>query len=351
MREVLLVLAVNRLAVACPPVHVRVYSKSGTVDVISLDFTQPVPVSSHCTRVWPNDEPEFALIPSPPGCLFFGSDTPVGSDNQIPMKLPDGGKLHWIPEPEIASSLGNDMFDVSPVKCGRVLSKTVTGTRMIVVGERCEIPNYKKECDSKIRSFNATATCDIEEEATQFLEVSGWHRTLGAILHTDIKHVAFQWLPRQFFAEPDELDRKALNKSRSVSIDINIEHPSLISPPQIVQVLAFPFPAHARVNPPIRNQTHFTVQVPKAIWAVADTVDDCAVEKLRLGDLVRLPSFMNLAFMSKARLLSTKLVRGDSYARTDIPSGNPDDLQEAVLVTTVTATAGALAIIVASLRK
>jgi hypothetical protein len=91
--------------------------------------------------------------------------------------------------------------------------------------------------------------------------------------------------------------------------------------------------------------------VPKAVWFVTEDVSDCSVEKLRLADLVKLPASLSLDIWKKVRLVRTRPVRGDAYAITDIPGGNPDDLLEAVAVTALTATAGALAIIVASLRK
>jgi len=319
--------------------------KQTSTDVVVLTLEEPSPEVSHCTRVWPNEEPELALLPVPPGCLFFDIKTPIGKDNQVPMSMPGGRKLHWIPENELIDSLDYNPFKSDGVSCKRVLSKTISENKMIIVGEGCDVGNCVK------REVNATATCESEEEPTQFLESTGWHRNLGAMLHADFKHFAHQWLPRQFFAETDELDRKTQRKSQSITLEINIENPSLISPPQIVRVSAFPFPAHARVNPPKRGETHFSVHVPKAAWFVTEDVSDCSVEKLRLADLVKLPASLSLDIWKKVRLVRTRPVRGDAYAITDIPGGNPDDLLEAVAVTALTATAGALAIIVASLRK
>jgi hypothetical protein len=327
----------------CPTNFFRVNNK---VDVVVLDFPEPTPVDSHCSRVWPNEEPEIALFPAPPGCLFFGIPTVIGKDDQLPMKLPSGEFLHWIPEPELADSLDIDPFDVKPLKCQRVLSKTVAESKMVVVGEGCDVP---KSCVAQ--QLNATATCEIEEEPTSFLESSGWHRNLGAMLHANFKHSALQWLPRQFFGEPDELDRKARRMSVSVSTEINIENPSLLAPPQLIKVSAFPFPAHARVNPPKVGETHFAVHVPKAIWVVNESVTDCSVEKLRLRDFVKLPKLMNLGVWDGLRLVRSRQVTGDSYAITNIPAGNPQDLAEAVAVTAVMATAGAIAIVVSSLKK
>jgi hypothetical protein len=340
-------LIVGVAGTACPYKYLQIESGSNVADVVVVELNEADPSKLHCSRVWPNEEPEFTLIPAPPGCLFFNTNDALGRDNQIPMKLTNGDLLHWVPEPELGVSFPeSDLFDIRPIKCQRVLSKTITGDAMIVVGENCVVP---ATCVADRRK--ATSTCDVEEESTTFLEPTGWHRNLGACLHADFKHIAYQWIPRQFFAEPDELVRRALKKSESVSVDINIEHPSLVSPPQVVQVDAFPFPVHARVNPPKRGETHFTVTVPRAVWMVPSKVNHCAVEGLHLASLVKLPQDMQLPFTEGKRLVRTKPIKGDSYASTDIPTGNPEDLQEAVLVTAVTATAGAVAIIVASLRK
>lgn len=332
---------------ACPSSFSRIES----FHILTYDYDEPTPLSSYCSRVWPNETPEIALFPSPPGCLFFGISSPIGSDGQLPMKLPGNRLIHWIPESEIRGSLDSDPFDVTPARCESVLSKITTESRLIVVGENCVVPN-SCTVHSPTSVYKSTATCAIEEEPTKLLEATGWHRTLGALLHGNFDHFAYQWLPRQFFAESDELDRKSWNKSHSVSIDVNIENPSLLSPPQLVKVNAFPFPAHARVNPPKRGETHFTVFIPKAIWAVLGDVSDCSIERVRLRDLIKLPDVMNIPDWDDMFLVRTKSVSGaGSYADTEIPSGNPEDLLETVAVTAVTATVGALAIIVASLSK
>ena len=60
---------------------------------------------------------------------------------------------------------------------------------------------------------------------------------------------------------------------------------------------------------------------------------------------------MRLKFMDGFALLKTKVVKGGRYSSTEIPSGNPDDLFLAVVTSASTAVVGALAIIIASLRK
>ena len=337
---------------SCPTSFFKINNptSSSVYDVMTFDFPEPTPLDSYCSRIWPNEVPEISMFPVPPGCLFFGIPGPVGSDNQLPMKVENEGEkfVHWIPESELASSLDFDPFNIEPLKCDTVISKTTTESRLIVVGENCIVgPSCRPTT-----SFNATATCEIEEESTEFLETSGWHRNLGALLHAGFENFALQWLPRHFFAEIDELERKTGTRSRSLAVDVNIENPSMISPPQLVRVDAFPIPVHARVNPPKKGETHFTVNIPKAIWLVPGGVSDCSVEKLKLVDLVKIPDIMKIPESDYAFLVKTKTVRGTgSYTTTEIPSGNPDDLLEAVAVTAVTATAGAIAIVVASLRK
>lgn len=327
--------------------HFQVTTPSGSVsDVISVKLDKPVNEQVYCSRIWPNENPELAVFPSPPGCLIFNRTTPLG--DQLPMALPDGGKVFFAPEREIGSIAGHLIHPPDVFKCDQVFGRVITGDRTIVLGEKCVAKTV--QCPEPVR-INSTANCEIEEESTEFLEATGWHRTLGASLHADFRHVAFQWLPRQFFAEPDELTRKIPGKANSTSTDINIENPSMISPPQVVEVKAFPIPAHARVNPPARGQTHFTVYIPKAVWMVDEKVKNCAVERTRLADLLELPSSMRLGFAKGKLLVKTKTVKGGNYASTQIPTGDPEDLLGAVVTTAVTATVGALAIIISSLKK
>ena len=329
--------------------HFQVASGDGSIsDVFSIKLDKPVAELAYCSRVWPNENPELAVFPSPPGCLIFGKSGAFGRDDQLPMHLPGGRQVYYVPEREIGGVTGHLMQPPDVFKCSQIFSRIITGDRTVVVGENCSLT--QGECKPPVR-LNATSTCTVEEEGTEFLEPTGWHRTLGANLHADFKYTAFQWLPRQFFSEPDELNRKTKGKAASTSLDINIENPSMISPPQVVEVRAFPIQAHARVNPPRRGQTHFTVYIPKAVWMVEDKIKSCAVERLDLADKLRLPQSMRLGFADGKRLIRTKTVKGGNYATTEIPTGDPDDLFVAVLTTAATATVGALAIIISSLRK
>ena len=326
---------------SCPSDHYHVESAEGkTADVIVIDLAEPTPQFSHCSFSWPNEEPHLSLIPAPPGCLLFNSEG--GEGTHLPMHMPDGSLLHWIPENEVVSKI-----DTYPVSCARVISKTTTGDRTIVIGEDCLVSGAKSCPPPQI--LTATSTCTAEEESVHFLQETGWHRTLTASLHMDTPGVGFQWFPRQFLSEPDELARRA--KAKSVTQGINIEHPSLLSPPQIVRVDEYPIPAHARVNPPNRDQSHFTVWIPNTVWMVNEKIEDCAVEDLRLDQVVKLPQSMTFAFAKGMHLVRTKSLNGDKYTTTAIPNGNPDDLLVAVVATATTAIAGALSIIFASLRK
>ena len=329
----------------CPKDFIRILSVDGRqYHVIVTDKLASDTQASHCSRIWPNEQPEITLIPSPPGCLYYGSAKISNINNRLPMHIPSDGYMHFVPESE-AGSL--DQLEQHEGDCDGILSVTTTKSKRIIVAANCTVPH---NCRNP-RQFKASASCDAEEEASQFLESAGWHRSLGAALHVDIKQVAFQWLPREFFADPDELSRKTNGNATSVSDSINIENPSLISPPQIVRVDRFPFPLHARVNPPHQGEEYFISRIPKAVWVVPAGTIHCAVEKGSLASLVKLDSYMRLKFMDGFALLKTKVVKGGRYASTEIPSGNPDDLFLAVVTSASTAVVGALAIIIASLRK
>jgi hypothetical protein len=262
------------------------------------------------------------------------------------MHIPQQGYIRFIPENELLGV--DDPYAINDISCARILSVTNTKTKRIIVGEKCSV----SETCRKPKQFRASSSsCAVDEEPTEFLESAGWHRTLGASLHLETKRVAFQWLPRQFFADPDELSRKTHGKARSVSDSINIENPAWISPPQIVKVDRFPIPVHARVTPPKREELYFSSYIPKAIWAVPVGTTHCAVEKGNLANLVKLDNDMRLAFMEEFAVLRTSFHKGARYALAEIPSGNPDDVMLTVLITATTAVAGALAIIIASLRK
>lgn len=339
---------------ACPKDYIKIASSEGSIqfDIVITDTTSSSLTNSggsfHCSRIWPNERPEIALIPSPPGCLFYGSSQNPEFNNHMPMHLVQDGHLRFIPENELEN---NDPFQIYDLDCSRILSVTSSKTKRIVIGENCVIPDGCR----KARLFKASSSCAIDEVPTEFLESDGWHRNLMASLdsHADVRkpHVAFQWLPRQFFADPDELHRKTAGKAKSVSDSINIENPSLISPPQIVRVDQFPLPVHARVNPPKRGENHFTVNIPKAVWVAPVGSSHCAVEKGNLANLVKLDKEMRLSFMEGFTLVRTQLIKGSRYATTKIPTGNPDDLHLTVGVTAGAAIAGAVAIIISSLSK
>jgi hypothetical protein len=343
MRLVLVVIPFA-YGVSCPSSQFRfVYEEEPDlkVDVMVMDLGEPSKIKSHCSTFWPNDFPELTLVPSPPGCIVF--DKTGEYLNHLPMKLPGGKTLHWIPENE--ASVG--AIDTYPVRCNTLLSKTLTDTKLVVVGEGCTL-NGPSDCP-KAKEIRIARLCSIEEESTMLLQPTGWHRTLGSSLHFNHQAVAFQWLPRQFFAEPDELDRKA--KASSVSLDINIENPSMVSPPQIVLVEQYPIQTHARVNPPSRDASHFTVWIPKAIWMTDKEAKSCAIPETTLNQHVKIPASMRFGFTEGLELIRTRMIKGDTYTSTTIPTGDPADLFVAVMTTAITAIAGALAIIIASTRK
>jgi hypothetical protein len=160
--------------------------------------------------------------------------------------------------------------------------------------------------------------------------------------------VGVQWLPRQLFSEPDELERKLHAKALSVSADVNIENPSAVSPPQIVLTSEFPIPVHSRVNPPLTklSDTHFNVKVPQTVW-MADA-GTCSSETVKLADTLGVPKEARFEFAQAKVIIRTDSGPGH-YAQTTIPTGKADDLMLAVSVTAATAVSGALAIVLASI--
>lgn len=335
-------------AAPCPSAHLQVKSADGSkkvTDVVVINQAEPIPRFEHCSTLNPNYYPDLTLIPSPPGCLYFGVNGLV-EGSHLPMKMPDGSLMHWVPETEYKKVIS----ETKPVTCSKVHSRTITGDKLIVIGDNCSVSGAK-ECP-KPKLVDSKSTCALEEVVTGFEQPNGWHRTIRSVLVGGENMVALQWLPRQLFAETDELDRKA--KASTVTLDINIENPSMISPPQIVQVDAWPIPVHARVNSPKRGETHFKVQLPSAVWFLTSKGQaGCATETLDLASLVGLPPNMRFGFTKGLRLIRTKDMQPEEHSSvfTSIPSGNPDDLLLAVVTTATTAVAGALAIIIASLRK
>ena len=338
----------NVLSAPCPSAHLQVRSADGSqklTDVVVINQADPIPRFEHCSTLNPNNHPDLTLIISPPGCLFFGVDGLV-EETHLPMKMSDDSLMHWVPATEYKKVIS----DTKPVTCSKVHSRTTTGDKLIVIGENCSVSGAK-ECP-KPKLIDSKSTCALGEVVTGFEQPTGWHRTIRSALVGGKDTVAFQWLPRQLFAETDELDRKA--KATSVTLDVNIENPSIISPPQIVQVDAWPIPVHARVNPPKRGETHFKVQLPSAVWFLtAKGQADCSTETLDLASFVGLPPNMRFGFTKGLRLIRTKDMHPEEHSSvfTTIPSGNPDDLLLAVVTTASSAVAGALAIIIASLRK
>lgn len=333
---------------ACPKEHIRISSAQGGNESFDVIVTDPSSSDiTHCSRIWPNEKPEIIIIPAPPGCLVYGmSAKKFRLNDHLPMHIPQQGYIRYIPENELLDA--DDPFAINDVSCARILSVTNTKTKRIIVGEKCSV----SETCRKPRLFKASSSsCSVDEEPTEFLESAGQHRTLGASLHLETNRVAFQWLPRQFFADPDELARKTHGKATSVTDSINIENPAWISPPQIVKVDRFPLPVHARVTPPKRGELFFTSYIPKAVWAVPVGTNHCAVEKGNLANLVKLDNDLRLSFMEDFAILRTSFLKGARHSSAEIPSGNPDDVMLTVLITATTAVAGALAIIIASLRK
>ena len=298
----------------------------------------------HCSAIWPNEDPELALYPVPPGCLYIGVDASIAPKNAVAMKT-GSQEIYWVPESEYP----NFKIASFPVTCDSVISRTNVGSKSIIIGEGCFHTGSSKGC-GKPEKVSTSISCALDElDIVTFGQDAGWHRTLVNAAVDTPSAVGYQWLPRQMFAEPDELTRKKA-QAHSVTENINIENPSLISPPQILQVRKYPVPVHARVNPPKNGESHFTVNIPKTVWMVDEDEPSCAVGTLNLADLAGIPSEFRLGFVQGKRLLKTINPRG-TYAVTQIPSGNPQDLFLAVVTTATTAVAGALAIILAAMRK
>ena len=364
----------------CPYEHIRIVGQYRTVSVFTINQNNRGGGVVHCSNVWPNEEPEFAIYPNPPGCLFINVDESIAPNNVLKTDLgQQGGYLyfqseHDWPEFKIASF---------PVKCESVISRTNFAKKSVIIGENCYYPGTETGCASPKVAGTHTSTCVLSESPDfAFGEATGWHRTLTGTIPEDVK--GYAWLPPSMFADPDELSRqsngrkhthvdthehahehghehahthvdkhthahthKHSRRNKSVSRRVNIENPTVESPRQIVVVGRYPLPVHARVNPPTAGKTHTMVQIPEPVYATR--ADACWVEKLEIASLIGVPIEHRLTFMKNRALIRTgkKL---QHYAITKIPCGNPDDLLIAVVTTALSATIGALAIVIASKR-
>lgn len=320
------------------------------VDVIVLSQNNKGGGLIHCSSIWPNDEPEAALFPVPPGCLYVNVDAAVAPQGAVAMQVSDDERIFWVPESEYAS------FQIAPfpTKCHRVFSRTNFENKSVIIGEGCIYSGSTKGCGKPKVLAKSEALCAEPNfvNPLSFGESSGWHRTLTSDhISAGIEAVGFQWIPREMFADPDELGRmKTKNAAFSISKNINIENASLISPPQVVQVNAFPWPLHARVNPPKLGSSHKEVKIPTTIWMTRSD-SRCSVETLNLPQLLGIPSSLGLSFTQGYSLFRISPDDTPKYATTRIPSGNPEDLFLAVVTTATSAIAGAISIVVASLRR
>ncbi len=303
------------------------------MDVVVFENKQNSHLFQHCSTIWPNEYPHLALYPSPPGCV-------VGSVDGGMVLPEEPFRLHWADQ-QLEGGLRSD-----EVQCAKTISRTVYGTVEVVIGEQCVVDGGVR-CAINETPLQPTATCSIEKEPIRFEQETGFHRSMtGDDSHEGL--VGLQWLPREFFAEIDELERKTPSTAVSISREVNIEHPSEFSPAQLLRISKFPYPLHARVNQPNTENPFFRVRIPDSIWMADPGVKNCQVEQLKLRDLVtELPkfSFENDKVLVRIRPLP------NHWAQTDIPVGNPDDLKLAALTAAVTATSGLVAIVLAASLK
>ena len=318
----------------------------------------------YCSTVWPNENPELAVYPVPPGCMRLNPRDGMVLNTTNSMKINNElGRVvnvEWTPEWEFGPDprWGSDparrlSMPIGNVLCNKYYSKTTfwASGSVIVVGEGCAWVH--RDACKFLGEQKSTSTCSKDAQTTRFVQPTGFHRTLFASISGNGHHSydAFQWLPRQWFAETDELERKTLNMSESVSWDVNIENPSAISPAQVILVRDYPIPVHSRVNPPLKDgaQTHLTVKIPDAVWmSTAKAGKDCAVEKIKVADLAKVAPNYRLQFAQGRYLVRTKSDRNERETSVRVPTGKSEDLFQVVCVTAITAVAGAAAIVLAS---
>ena len=366
-RVYLLIIAVV-LATAepvCTRYNVTSLAHPGGVDVMIFTSQNLEDVSDvvHCTTIWPNESPELAVYPVPPGCMRInprnGRGLNVSNAMKIENELGRSVYVEWTPEWEFENHTGSDparrmSIPVSPVLCKKHYSKTTFGStgRVIIVGENCAWV-HRDACNF-LGVVRSSTTCAQTNENTHFLQPTGFHRSLYASISGNGRHSydAIQWLPRQWFAEVDELERKTVNMSESLSRDVNIENPSAIAPAQVILVRDYPIPVHSRVNPPLKNGTltHTLIQIPDAVWMSSEDAaqKDCSFEAVRLSDKAKVPPQHRLMFAKTRALVRTKSSGADRYVNVLVPTGKSEDLLRVVAITAFTAVGGALAIILAS---
>ena len=352
---------------ACTHYNVTSVSHPGGVDVFTFKSSHVQDTSDvvHCTTVWPNEDPALAMYPIPPGCMRLNPRDGMALNVSNAMKVHNelGRLVHveWTPEwefpdhPNWGSDAAHRMsIPGSNVMCETYYSKTTLGStgQTVIVGKGCNW--IHRDACKFLGALRSTSSCSRKTEITRFLEATGFHRTLLASIGKNgpNKYEAVQWLPRQWFAETDELERKTRNMSHSISFDVNIENPSAVSPAQIVWVKEFPIPVHSRVNPPLKNatQTHFVTKIPDAVWmSVHKGVDDCAVERMRLSESLKIPSQYLLQFSRDHYLVRTQNPGTERYIPALIPTGKTDDLLQVVAITAISAITGALTIVLASI--
>ena len=353
-------------ATQCSHYNITSGSFPGGVDVFMFTLKDIADSSDvvHCSTVWPNEHPEIAVYPVPPGCMRMnpraGRALNVSNTMKINNELGRVVNVEWTPEWEFPSDphWGSDparrmSIPIGNVMCEKFYSKTTFGAtgRVIVVGEGCSWVH--RDACKFLGEHRSTSTCTRSTETTRFVQPTGFHRTLYASISANGKdsYDGFQWLPRQWFAEIDELERKTLNMSESVSWDVNIENPSAISPAQVIMVRDYPIPVHSRVNPPLKDgaQTHLTVKIPDAIWMTTGReVRDCAVENVKLIDLAKVAQNYRFQFAQGRNLVRTKSDGSEREVSVQVPTGKSEDLFQVVCVTAITAVAGALTIVFAS---
>ena len=332
---------------SCPYEHSLVSGPSGeTFDLIVLSQRNVGGGVVHCSAVWPNEDPHLSLFPMPPGCMYINVGPEARPKGSVAMSTDSVKSIYWVPETEYPD------FKISsfPVKCDRVVSRTNYELKTAILGKNCYYSGTATNC-GRPKQLDKTYCDTLEGEGADFQgfeldEVhGGQHRELLGTVPQQNGVEGFLWLPMYFFADPDELDRKG-GSNKSVSTHINIENPVAISPPQIVQVRSFPVQIHSRVNRPINTTSHTKVQIPKPIW----TADRGTCTYIDLVDVLGIPmehrpKFGNGAVMKIHKKGTRK------YATTYIPTGNTDDLFQAVVITATSAIIGALAIIAAATRK
>jgi hypothetical protein len=291
----------------------------------------------------------------PPGCLSVYRDNPGSNVPNDVMKIKNELDkwiyLRWVPESDIHDLEGTRLPETELASCAKIYSKTFLpkAGATVIVGESCN-PTYRGTCTA-VGSIHSSSHCPVKTGKVVFGQSTGFHRTLNSSVvlnHGEENVVGYQWLPKQIFSEPDELDRKLHAKAKSISSDINIENPSAISPPQIVESSKFPIPVHSRVNAPLvrATDTHYNVKVPQTVWM--STPGACSGETVKLADSAGIPKEARFKFALDKVLLRTDSGKAH-YAETQIPTGKAQDLMLAVIVTAVTATSGALAIFLASI--